>query len=404
MKKNFDVLIIGGGASGLMCAVSVKEKNSNISVAIIEKNDRVGKKLLATGNGRCNLTNKNILPDKYVGSFKSHAGRIFSKYNSDFLINYFENHGLMPYADSEGRYYPISKQASSVLDVLRFACDRFGVEIFCGESIRTVKKIGNGFNVKTAENEFIGNKLVIACGSKASPKLGGSASGADYLKNFGHRFVPFSPALCPIKVNSDILKSLKGLRASGCVSLYDGDKLIKSEQGEIQFAENSLSGICIFNLSLYAKKGYRISIDLLNYISERELFIILNKNKGLFSHLTIDNLMTGIFHKRLGQAVLKLSGIRDFSRLCDSLNDKEIIKIARIVKNMNFEIVENAGFEQAQCAMGGVHTDELDGKTFESRRVKNLYICGEAVDLCGECGGFNLHFAFVSGIIVGENL
>ena len=304
MKKNFDVLIIGGGASGLMCAVSAKKNNPQLSVAIIEKNDRVGKKLLATGNGRCNLTNKYISPDRYVGSFKSYAEKIFSKYNTGFLVKSFENLGLLSYTDSEGRYYPISKQASSVLDTLRFACNRLGVEIFCGENIRTVKKIGESFNIKTAENEFIGNKLVIACGSKASPKLGGTASGADYLKNFGHRFVPFSPALCPIKVNSDVLKSLKGLRASCTVNLYDGDKLVKCEQGEVQFTENSLSGICIFNLSLYAKKGYTVSIDLLSNNSDKELCIILNKNKELFSQLTIDNLMTGIFHKRLGQAVL----------------------------------------------------------------------------------------------------
>lgn len=404
MKKSFDVLIIGGGASGLICAVSAKKKNPHISVAIIEKNDRVGKKLLATGNGRCNLTNKIISSDRYVGSFKTHTDRIFSKYSSDYLIEYFKNLGLLSFADSEGRYYPISRQASSVLDTLRFACDRLGVEICCGENIRTVRKIGGRFIVKTAEKEFIGNKLVIACGSKASPKLGGSASGADYLKNFGHRFVPFSPALCPIKVNSDILKSLKGLRALGDVRLYNGDKLIKLEHGEIQFAENSLSGICIFNLSLYAKKEFIISIDLLNNISGQELYLILNKNKELFSELTVDNLMTGIFHKRLGQAILKMSGIRGFSRLCKQLSDEEIKKIIETTKSMNFEVLENAGFEQAQCSIGGVHADELDEKTFMSKRVENLYICGEAVDLCGECGGFNLHFAFVSGIIVGENL
>lgn len=404
MNNRFDALIIGAGASGMMCAIAAKKKNPHLRVAIIEKNDRVGKKLLATGNGRCNLTNQHIDAVKYAGSFRNQARSIFSQYDCAFLRGYFETLGLLTYADNAGRVYPISRQASTVLDVIRFGCERLGVEIFCNETICSLKKRGVGFAVKTKEREFYSDKLVIACGSKAAPKLGGSAVGADFLKNFGHSVMPFSPALCPLSVKSDILKSLKGLRANGRVSLLRGTQTVKTEDGEIQFADGALSGICVFNLSLYAKQGDVILVDLLNNNSEKKLYNILIKNKKLFSQLTMDNLLTGILQKRLAQAVMKAGGLQDFSRLCDDLTDMELKKIAKQLKNMRFEIGGKAGFEQAQCAMGGVAGKEIDEITMQSKKVRNLFVCGEAIDICGECGGFNLHFAFVSGLIAGEHL
>ncbi|MGN0503191.1 MAG: NAD(P)/FAD-dependent oxidoreductase, partial [Ruminococcus sp.] len=184
-SNNFDVVIIGGGASGLMCAISAKQKNKNISVAIIEKNDRVGKKLLSTGNGRCNLTHTDITAEKYCGSFKNQSNAVFEKYDTKRVLDIFKKLGLLTFCDNEGRYYPLCKQASAVLDVLRFACERLNVEIFCGENIRSIKRNNGCFSVKTDENEFVSKKLVIANGSKAAPKLGGNSSSADYLKNFG---------------------------------------------------------------------------------------------------------------------------------------------------------------------------------------------------------------------------
>lgn len=403
--NNFDAIIIGGGAAGLMCAISAKQKNSNIKIAIIEKNDRVGKKLLATGNGRCNLTNRNINTDRYFGSFTNKANFLFKKYTTEYLLNIFGKLGLMTYADSEGRYYPLCRQASAVLDVLRFACEKMGVEIYLSHNIRTLKKQNNRFFVKTDIDEFVCSKLVIACGSKAAPKLGGSASVTDYLKNFGHKVIPFSPALCPLKVSSSVLKSLKGIRATALASLSDKNgNIIRSEYGEIQFADNSLSGICIFNLSVYAQKGDAVGLDLLPIISLSELSNILISHKKLFSNQTVDNIFTGIFQKRISQAILKLSGISNFSRLCESISDKEIAVITKIVKSMNFKITDKENFEKAQCALGGANGSQIDEKTMQSKIVKGLYIVGEAVDICGECGGYNLHFAFSSGHLAGENL
>lgn len=401
----FDAVIIGGGASGLMCAIAAKQKNKNISVAIIEKNDRVGKKLLSTGNGRCNLTHSDVTAEKYCGSFKNKSNAVFEKYDTERLLDIFKNLGLLTFCDNEGRYYPLCKQSSAVLDVLRFACDKLNVEIFCGENIRSIRKSGSNFSLKTDENDFISKKLVIANGSKAAPKLGGNSSSADYLKNLGHTFVPFSPALCPVKVKSDVIKSLKGIRANAKAVLFDkSGKIVKEEFGEVQFADNSLSGICIFNLSLYTKKDFCISLDLLSDISYAELKSLIYNNKKLFFNLSVDNLFTGIFQKRLGQAVLKESQVTDFTRECNSLSNNEINNIVSTIKNMRFPVIENCGFEQAQCTLGGVSGREIDENTMQSKIVKNLYICGEAIDLCGECGGYNLHFAFASGLTAGENL
>lgn len=401
----YDAIIIGGGAAGLMCAISAKQKNAHKKIVIIEKNDRVGKKLLATGNGRCNLTNRNITASQYTGSFTSQAERIFKKYTTEHLLTIFGELGLMTYADNDGRYYPVCRQASAVLDVLRFACERLGVEIICQQDIKTLKKQKDKFEIKTSCTEFYSDKLVIACGSKAAPKLGGNASGFDYLKNFGHKVISFSPALCPIKVKSNVLKSLKGIRSTALATLADENgKAIMTELGEVQFTDNSLSGICIFNLSVYAKKGYTILLDLTPHTSFSELYNILFKQKGLFEQQTIDNIFTGIFQKRLAQAVIKTSGINDFSRICKDLSEKEIKSICRNVKSMKFEISDKESFDKAQCALGGAKASEIDEKTMQSKIVKGLYIVGEAVDICGMCGGYNLHFAFSSGHLAGENL
>ncbi len=404
MKYNFDAVIIGGGASGLMCAISAKSNNPKMKVAIIEKNDRVGKKLLSTGNGRCNLTNRNVSADKYVGSFAEFSSAVFEKYNASSLLEYFDALGLAAFCDSEGRYYPASKQASSVLDVLRFGCERLGVEIFCGQNIRSLTKTNNEFLIKTENDVFAGKKLALCCGSKAAPKLGGSASAADYLRNMGHRVVPFEPALCPVEVDSGILKSLKGLRAAGSATLLRNGKVIKKENGEIQFTDSSLSGICVFNLSVYAQKGDVISLDIINYISNKELFDRLKRNRELFGKLGADNIFTGILQKRLAQAVLKKSGITDFGVLTEALSDNQLKAITENAKNLEFTVRGKGGFDKAQSALGGVSGGELDAETMKSRIVDNLFVCGEAVDICGECGGYNLHFAFASGIIAGESL
>ena len=408
-KKNiYDAIIIGGGASGLMCAITAKKHDRSKKIAIIEKNDRLGKKLMSTGNGRCNLTNHCISPDKYVGSFKKQSEKIFERFSGDDMADIFKIFGLLSFYDGDGRYYPISKHAASVLDVLRLQVETLRIDVFTGQNIHSVKKIPNAFKISSDDSEkkydFICNKLVVANGSKAAPKLGGNASAVDYMKNFGHKVVSFSPALCPIKVKSDVLKTLKGLRVSGTAQLYDEKgQLIKAETGEIQFTENSLSGICVFNLSMLAKPNDKIVLDLLPNYSENELIKIIRQHISLFSDLPCEQLLTGIFQKRVGQAILKISRV-DSSKICSKLSKDDVSRICQTIKSMTFTVNGKEDFSHAQSALGGVLGKEIDKNTMMSKIVKNLFVCGEAIDLCGECGGFNLHFAFASGIVAGENL
>lgn len=399
----YDALIIGGGASGLMCAIAAKRKKPRLRVAVLEKNDRVGKKLLATGNGRCNLTHTAVDSSHYAGSFRRQSQAVFDRIGTAELLAYFRQLGLLTACDSEGRYYPLCRQASAVLDVLRFNCEVAGAEIVCSQTIRSVKH-RDRFTVTMADRVFQAEKLVIAAGSKASPKLGGSGSAADMLKNLGHRFVPFSPALCPVSVQSGVLKSLKGLRAQGQVMLLRGGKTVKAESGEVQFNEQNLSGICVFDLSLYAHSGDEIVLDLLPDISERELNKILLQNKKTFAAQSADNLFTGILQKRVAQAVLKAAGCTDFAKSCAAYTAAELQKAAQTAKAMRFSVTGNEGFDRAQACLGGVYGGEIDEMTMRSKKQKNLWVCGEAIDLCGECGGYNLHFAFASGMIAGENL
>lgn len=399
----YDALIIGGGASGLLCAIAAKRKNPLLRVAVIEKNERVGKKLLSTGNGRCNLTHAAVDSSHYTGSFRRQSQSVLDRFGTAELLAYFRRLGLLTSCDSEGRYYPLCRQASAVLDVLRFNCEAVGAKVFCSQTIRSVKH-RERYTVTTADRVFCADKLVVAAGSKASPKLGGSGSAADILKNLGHRFVPFSPALCPVLVQSGLLKGLKGLRAQGKVTLLRDGKAVRAEYGEVQFNEQNLSGICVFNLSLYAHGGDVIALDLLPDISEKELNILLLQNKKTYAALTADNLFTGILQKRMAQAVLKTAGCTDFAKNCAGCTDAELQRAAQTAKSMCFSVTGNEGFDRAQACTGGVYGGEIDEKTMRSKKQKNLWVCGEAVDLCGECGGYNLHFAFASGIIAGKNL
>ncbi len=403
MNRTFDVIIIGGGAAGLVCAIAAKRKKPRLRVAILEKNERVGKKLLATGNGRCNLTHEAVSAAHYTGSFQPQSQAVFDRVNTAALCGFFKELGLLTVRDSEERYYPLCKQASAVLDVLRFRCEALGVEMICGAAIQRIQHQG-GFTVKTADGVWTADKLVIAAGSKAAPKLGGSGSAADILQNMGHRFVPFAPALCPVTVQSDILKPLRGLRAAAAVSLLRGGKPVKAARGEVQFNEDNLSGICVFDLSLYARPADTITVDLLPDYSQKEIFTFLQQHKTLFAKQPADNLFTGILQKRVAQAVLKAASIGDFSRLSAQLSDKELHAAARTAKQLPFAVKGNAGFDRAQACTGGVHGSEIDAYTMRSKRQHHLYVCGEAIDLCGECGGYNLHFAFASGIIAGESL
>lgn len=406
MSIKKDIVIVGGGASGLFAAIKAKENNPQKSVVILEAQNRVGRKLLATGNGRCNLTNTGCSKSHYNGSFRKFTDIVLEKCSADRVIKEFMQLGLITKVEDEGRVYPVSNHAASVLDVLRFRIETLGVEIFCDTKVTDINCHNDSFTIITNKEKYLCEKLIVCSGSCAAPKLGSDSGIIKVLKELGHNITPLSPALCPIKVKSDLLPSIKGVRVEGKVSLYDGESILKEEYGEVQFTDNSLSGICVFNLSSIIKKARKpyIKIDILPYSDKKYLINILLKHKEMYNNLFIENLFTGIFVKKLGMAILKQAQVLPFSRKISSITDDEIERIADVVKSWKFEALKSNDFSRAQVVSGGVIGSEINPYSMESNRIKNLFICGEAIDIDGDCGGFNLQFAFASGIIAGENI
>lgn len=397
-SKKYDVTIIGGGASGLFCAAMLKSKSPTLTVAVLEKQSSVGKKLLATGNGRCNLTNIYASADMYHGTFKEGADNLLKTCPPDTIIGLFNDMGLLTYADSEGRVYPLSKSSATVLDTLTLYCRNKGVEIFTETFVTNIKKSQNYYEVISENTKVLTNHLIIATGSKATPETGADDTLLSIMEKVGYRITKLSPALCPIPVKSRTLNTLKGVRATGKVSIISEGKELKSEYGEIQFTDKALSGICVFNLSRIANTidNTVIRISLLPNMSYYEITEHLkSKIHMLNGDMPCEALLCGMFHRKIIYAMLKDAGIPK-EQTINMLSDKQINNIAFLINNWDFPVIKSADFTRAQVVHGGIHGKDINPCTMESKINKNMYIIGEAVDCDGDCGGLNLQFAFSS--------
>ena len=388
----------------MMCAVRAAQNNPGKRIVILEKADRVGKKLLVTGNGRCNLSNMNAGAESYGGEGSSGLINIlFKKYSSARVIEYFKSLGLFTKADGEGRVYPLSNQASSVLDVLRKRMSELNVGELCGCDVRGIQKSSSGYEIFTPDSRIYAERLIIATGGRAD-YAGRESGSTDILHMLGLSVTGLSPSLSPVKVKSDLLRSLKGIRAQAEVSLIRDDRVISKERGEIQFAEDSLSGICVFDLSREANKGgCEISVALLPDLNDGEIKDEITGRIRRNGNDTADGIFIGMFHKNIGLALLKASGIRP-SAVCRVISDKEISKLCRTINDWRFKCLKNRDFKKSQVTAGGIRLSEIDPRTFEAKKHKGLYIIGEALDIDGDCGGYNLQFAFASGMCAGDSL
>ena len=403
-KHNVYAAIIGGGAAGLLCAIRAAQNRPDQRIVILEKADRVGKKLLVTGNGRCNLSHIGADAQSYHGDGSDTLINIlFEKYNPDAVLSCFRTLGLLTHTDSEQRVYPLSNQASSVLDVLRMRITQLPIETVCNTDIRRIQKIAQGYEIVTPELRLFSKKLVIATGGKAD-YAGRDSDSRELLRSLGLSMTKLSPSLSPVRVKSEIIKSLKGIRVSAEATLIRDKSIIKTERGEVQFTENALSGICIFDLSRYANLGgCEIRLNLLPDFSheqvEQEITVRCRRSSGA----TCGELFTGMFHKNIGLALLKTSGIKPAS-LCKDISSKEIRVLCNHITDWRFACEENHDFKKAQVTAGGVRLSEIDPHTFESIRHRGLYLVGETLDIDGDCGGYNLQFAFASGMCAGDHL
>ncbi|MBQ7133686.1 MAG: aminoacetone oxidase family FAD-binding enzyme [Ruminococcus sp.] len=397
--------IIGGGASGLMCACVASKKNSDKRIVVIERDNRVGKKIMVSGNSRCNLTNLDANKKHYHTTFELGVDYLLEHFTPSDVLSKFESIGLSTYADSENRVYPLSRQSSAVLSVLRNELKRQNVEEICDTEVLSISKCDYGYKLSCKDKTVFAKKVVIATGGKNNYAQKVVSDTYTVSKSIGHNLTELSPSLSPVKVDSKVIKSLKGIRAQGSVTAVVNGKKIKTESGEIQFGVDCLSGICVFNLSriLNKEKNGEIIVNLLSDYSLEEIIAILRKRVELTKNENVQEIFTGLFHKNIGIALLKESKI-DTNINSDKLTKAELTRLANTINEWHFKTVPSGDFTSAQVTAGGVKGSEIDPKTFESKMAKNVYLCGEAIDVDGDCGGFNLHFAFASGMLVGEQL
>lgn len=369
------VAVIGGGAGGLCAAIAAGRAGAN--VVILEQANRVGKKLLKTGNGRCNLSNTHVSPEHY--NRPDFVAPALSAMPCGALLSFFGSLGLWTVTDEEGRVYPRSDTAASVLDVLRLGCEALGVEERCSVEITGIAPQGHGFalTARTGEKLFA-DRVIVATG-------GGTA----LLRPLGHKMVPFSPILCPLKTDTESIRGLTGLRCACRAELIRRGKRVYAEDGEILFRDFGVSGILALNLSRHALGGDTLSLDLLPELSPDALTEKLSAQKALRRNGA--DLFTGIFHRRLGEAIARRAKSDDPAEL------------ARIIKDYRLSILGPGDTQHAQVTRGGADVSEFDSETLESRRVPGLYAVGEALDIDGACGGYNLHWAFASGLRAGRS-
>ncbi len=392
--------IIGGGASGMAAALAAAE-NPNASILLFERQARVGKKLQATGNGRCNLSNLHAADGGFHGKNPEFAAFALDRFSPADTLAWFRSLGLFTVAEASGKVYPYSDQANSVVDVLRFGLERPNIQVLTGLEVSKIKKAEAGFLVEAGEEIYSCDRVIVACGGIAGSKLGGSMAGYKLLNRLGHRATRLRPALVQIKTDWHAIASLKGVRANCHARIEHDGKVFAESTGELQFTEMGLSGPVIFEISRDAcqeKGNWVCCLDFLPEISQETLLAELLRRQE--TSLPVEELLTGILHNRLGRVLTKMAGIRT-GQLVRDLTPEECKEVCRKVKSFEVHLTEPLGFDSAQVTAGGILTEEFDPMTMESRLVPGLYACGELLDIDGDCGGYNLQWAWSSGRLAG---
>ena len=392
-NNHYDLLIIGGGASGLAAAVTAKALGVG-RIAVLEKLPRVGKKLLATGNGRCNLSHAGISAADYRGSVDT--APILQQFGD--ASSFFENLGLYIRTDDAGRMYPYSMTATAVLDAFRLRMREDGVEERCGTEVQSLCRKGTLWQVTTADTVLTAPFVIFSSGGYAAPKLGTDGSAWDLLTHLGIPFIPPVPNLCPVRSDPALLRPLKGLRVKGEITLYKGDDALRTEPGEVQFTEKALSGICVFNLSGFIdmshSQDYFFLFDPMPDIGI-DLESMLYTLQGTRFGMTCEEMLSGLLPKPLIRLVLKNAGISPESP-CSELSGREIRKLAVCGRSLQFPVRGLAGFDQAQATRGGVPGSVLDAH-LQVKGHPGLFVTGEAADVHSVCGGYHLHWCWASG-------
>lgn len=398
------VLIIGGGASGMMAAITAAGL-PGCTVTLLERQARVGRKLLATGNGRCNLTNLDLATTHYHGAQPQFVLPALQRFGLDETLRLFRALGLLTVADETGRVYPLSDQANSVLDVLRFALDVRGVQVICSCDVVEVRKKARGYEALAATGErYFGDRLIVAAGGCAGKKVGGTKSGYHLLGMLGHRCTPLSPSLVQIKTDPTYVRALKGVRADAQVGLRQNGGVLQQEAGEVQFTDFGLSGPVAFSLSRAAGAAgetAELALNFLRAYPHEELMALLRQKRAAMGQLPAQELLSGMVHARLGGVIMRRA-LGGAAGAADGLTDEALSLVARQLRCFTLPVTGVMGMENAQVTAGGIFTSEFDAQTLESRLAPGVFATGEVLDIDGDCGGYNLQWAWSSGQLAGR--
>ena len=397
------VLIIGGGAAGMAAALTAAARGH--SVTILERQARVGRKLLTTGNGRCNLTNQNASVAHYHGENPDFCRFALEKHTPAETLDWFAQLGLMTVTEEGGRVYPLSNMAGSVLDVLRYALEQPGITLRAGETVTAVQRKGGRFTVETESGAYQADRVILAAGGAAGAKVGGVMDGYRIAKALGHHRTALYPSLVQLKTDPTYPRALKGVKAECAVTILRGERIIAENRGEVLFTEYGVSGPVIFDISRAVAtggEGLTCCLDLLPEVCDAELAAYLAARREAMASHEAATLLTGALQSRLGQMVMKYAGLTQGT--AGALTDRQLRQVAAAVRQFALPITGVCGFDQAQVTAGGLRTEEFDPSTMESLLCPGFFACGEVLDVDGDCGGYNLQWAWASGRLAGESV
>ncbi len=404
--KKYDVAIIGAGPAGIMAAITASEKGKQ--VILIEKNPEIGRKILATGNGRCNITNKNVTADRFYGADKKFINEVLSQFDQNKAMNFFNELGLLLKEEDRGRMFPRTNQASSVVNVLSDKLSENKVTILVNSLVKKIEK-KEAWNVILENGNVINTKkLIITTGGKAAHFLGSSGDGLFWARNLGHTITPLYAALVPIETKESWVKEVQGVKVEAKVWGTKGEKIISQKQGDLLFTHFGLSGPSIMSMARkiapeFGDSKVELHIDLFPEIEKNELDGSVSKSLELNGKKAIKNALVGVLPQRLIEVILTLSSV-NIDKKSAEIGKVERGNILSNMKDLTLTVSGLRPLKEAQVTAGGIETNEINAQTLESKIVKDLYFAGEIIDVDGDSGGFNLQWAWSSGYVAGKNV
>ena len=398
------MIIIGAGASGLIAAIA--SARAGQSVTLLEQNNKIGKKILVSGNGKCNIDNKYISPNRFHSQNPGFIEEVLEGYGFEVIEKFFTSIGLELVEEKEGKMFPMSLQASSVVELLEYEAERVGVQIICDCAVTSINREGDTFTLETTQGTKTCEKLLLASGSPAAPQLGGSNSGYAFATKMGHTLIPRHPSLVQLCSEENWVKSASGVKVAGLAKLYANGEYITEKKGDLLFTNYGISGLATLDLSREVSTrlaGYdycELNLDLMPELSKEKLTNLLLGRIQKESTKPLTLWLQGIINKKLIHIILEQSKCK--VKVESELNRKEIGKLVYTFKNLKLSINDTKGFKGAEVTTGGINTREVNPQTMESKLIPNLFFAGEILDVDGDRGGFNFHFAWVSGLRVGQ--